>query len=195
MTKKIVFFNGPPSSGKDTFAGWVVEYANKCGISASHHRVKEQLIELTCLIYNVDRSVWDECYTTEGKEIRRDWLMGRSQREALIHTSETVFKPNYGERYFGDCALKRVINDKWATLIAFSDGGFVSEIESVADHYGTENVAIVRLHRDGFTFDGDSRSYLSFDGVATIDVTTGGDITTTGKQIFNHIAKWSRYGC
>lgn len=190
MNKYIVFFNGPPSSGKDLYARGLVEYMN--GVvkgSAGHYEVKTQLIDLTCLLYSVSREFWDSHYTTEGKEIARDRLGGLSQRQALIDVSENLIKPHFGDLYFGDCAVKRVKADG-KELASFSDGGFISEIEAFGDEFGFESILLVRLHRDGYTFAGDSRSYINDDRIKSVDVKTGGDISDTQVEINTHVLEW-----
>lgn len=162
---KVIIHNGPPSSGKDVASKAFVEYMNNTphnhNLSVIHREFKGQLFKLTKLIYNISDEQWDEWYTRDGKEIPREKLNGKSCREALIHTSETVIKPNFGSGYFGEYAAKYD-----ADVVTFSDGGFVGEIAPLIAKYGRDNVLVVRIHRDGFDFGNDSRSYLP-DGIVT----------------------------
>lgn len=53
----------------------------------------------------------------------------------------------------------------------YSDGGFISELIPLKGVF--DIVCIIRLHRDGFTFNGDSRNYIYpdyLDGLWSYDV-------------------------
>lgn len=167
MTPKVIIHNGPPSSGKDVASTTITKYLNHQGVHARHEEFKGQLFRLTRAIYGIPVDVWDKWYTREGKELPREELGGLSCRGALIHVSEDVIKPNFGKKYFGEFAAKYD-----ADVVSFSDGGFVDEIYPLIEKYGRENVLVVRIHREGYTFEGDSRSYLP-DGVVEhmIDIT------------------------
>lgn len=167
MTKKVIILNGPASSGKDDAAKHLsTHYSN------THHReFKAQLFKLTMLIWGVTQETWDYLYTRERKEIKTHLLGGMSPREALIHTSEVVIKPNYGKRYFGVFAAKTLKDG----VNIFSDGGFAEEVLPLVDAVGAGNILVVRIHRPGYTFAGDSRTYLQ-DGLVPrmIDVQNDG---------------------
>ena len=45
-------------------------------------------------------------------------------------------------------------------IVFVSDGGFAEELIPVIDHVGGDNVLVVRIHREGVDFAGDSRAYL-----------------------------------
>lgn len=152
MTKKVIILNGPPQSGKDDAAKHLAAQ-----FPDTHHReFKAQLFKLTMLIWGVTQETWDYLYTRDRKEIKTHLLGGMSPREALIHTSEVVIKPNYGKRYFGVFAAKS-LNDG---VTVFSDGGFQEEVTPLIEEVGAGSIMIVRLYRPGFTFEGDSRTYL-----------------------------------
>jgi hypothetical protein len=106
-------------------------------------------------------SLQTSCSSTDAdrdeKEIPRDQLGGRSPRQALIYVSEEVVKPAFGQDYFGRYAAQRLTP---GALHIFSDGGFIKEIQPVIDAVGPENLLLVQLHRDGFSFEGDSRRYI-----------------------------------
>lgn len=83
-----------------------------------------------------------------------------SKRETLIHVSENVIKPNFGEDAFG----KMFVNNLPEEGVVFvSDGGFPQELLPVINHVGKYNVLVVRIHREGCDFSNDSRDYLEED--------------------------------
>lgn len=173
---KIIFFNGPPSSGKDTFAKLVSNELKRMGYLSWIIEFKTKLVDIVTLLYSISYVQWYEWYTEEGKNIPRVELDGMSPRETLIYVAETIIKPNLGYDYFGKDAIKR-INTKLSSfdVISISDGGFNEELNTFIKEYGADNVALVRLFRDGYDFSFDSRQYLNNDSVLNIDITTGRD--------------------
>ena len=93
-----------------------------------------------------------------------------SPRQALIHVSENVIKPIEGKDYFGRQAKKSVLASELLVFV-FSDGGFIDEIQALKSD--KTKVTVIRLHREGFTFEGDSRSYVDGtdeDGLESYDL-------------------------
>lgn len=157
----VIIFNAPPQSGKDTVVDLIkmIDFQSNMFKSLEHLSFKEPLIELVLRFFDIDRDFWDEHYTSEGKEIKRDWLNGMSQREALIWMSEDCVKPKCGKEFFGEAVAKSIEEDG-NTVYLFSDGGFNEELQPIIRKVGAENVFIVRIGRDGYTFEGDSRNYI-----------------------------------
>ena len=91
----ILIFNGPPGSGKDLCC----EYLKSKGFE--HIEFKNQLYVETIKYFGVDKQWFFDGYTRERKEIKEPLLNGMSRREAMIHVSENVLKPKYGNVYFG----------------------------------------------------------------------------------------------
>ena len=165
----IIILNGPPGVGKDTIAN-----ALDAQHGVMHMRVKDELYRNAYELFLKTMMPRDikcrgispaefvaACTDREIKEKPMKWLNGLSPREALIFTSEKVFKPVLGNDYYGKAAalradlfLKKLSSTR---CIVFSDGGFREEVEAIASCH---DVLLVRLHREGFTFEGDSRSYL-----------------------------------
>jgi hypothetical protein len=154
---KIILFNAPPGSGKDI----AVEYlSDKYGVFPCSF--KTHLFHITQAIYNIDYDTWNHWYTREGKELPREELNGLSPRQALIHVSENVIKPNFGKDFFGKHEatwLKKHLFD--GQIAAFSDCGFDEEVIPLIEAFGKENVFICFLSRPNCSFEGDSRNYVS----------------------------------
>ena len=111
-------------------------------------------------------------------------LYGVTVRQLLIDMSEKWMKPCYGKDIFGKIAAERVseamqLSDHFGEepydLYVFSDCGFDAEVHHVLKLFGNENAILIRLHRDGCTYEGDSRSYIELDDVRTIDIINHGN--------------------
>jgi len=161
--KYVIIFNGPPGSGKDHACDFLEDLIFEC----QHRRMKEQLFECTTVLFNINWVDFMDLYNDrETKEKPTCKLRGMSPREAMIFTSETVIKPNFGKDYFGLCAAENLDFG----LNVFSDGGFVEELEPIYKECDG-NMIIVQIHRDGCDFSSDSRSYIdSFKNVPVLKI-------------------------
>lgn len=180
--KKVVILNGPPSCGKDDGALHLIDE-----LGGVKREFKDQLFRLTKLIWNIDDETWDYLYQREFKEQPTPLLGGMSPRQSLIHTSETVIKPNYGKTYFGVCAA-RTLSDG---VNFFSDGGFVEELQPIIDEIGEENILVIRIFRPDHSFSSDSRQYLP-DGTVKhmVDIHNDSTLEMYFTKITNVVEEW-----
>lgn len=153
-----IILNGPPAVGKDTLADMFI---SACP-GAHKMQFKERLYTDTMEEFGLTRNVHKAEFMFRAtdrikKEERWTRLGGFSPREALIHTSEHVIKPNQGPEYFGVAAAQECLLNK-AQVAVFADGGFPDEVEPLHAIY--QNLIVFRLKREGFNFDSDSRDYL-----------------------------------
>lgn len=158
---RAIILNGPPFVGKDHGAQYIEET-----YGAHHQEMKYKLIELTRAIHCVSKEQWDAMYVRTEKEKPQTLLDGRTPREALIHVSETVIKPNYGRDYFGKATAKMLLPG----LNAVSDGGFIEEAEEFAKVIGGENILVLRLFSKGYDWGRDSRGYYDPERMEAIGV-------------------------
>lgn len=158
---RIILFNGPPGCGKDTAAQALApEYTE---LKFAWH-----LKECVHKIFGLDGPPVAEY---EKYKDDPEFLGGNvTLRQAYIQLSEHFFKPLFGPRYFGEI-VARWIEERNLDKVTISDSGFAEEAQALVDTFGKENITLVRLHREGCTFEGDSRGYLELDGIATIDLT------------------------
>ena len=148
----------------------------------------------------------DESYELQeilGQEIQTVWVkhnMGSNRyselsiRQAMIYVSELVIKPRWGEDWFGQQRVREIsrykdVGGNWLPSdIVFCDDScaFVDELTPLIEYLGQENILLIRIHREGFTFDGDSRSYIP-EGVITntMDIDNNG----TEQDYFDEVEK------
>lgn len=188
---KVVILNGPPLSGKDEGCKYLVRV-----FGGNHKEFKNALFKLTKAFFNIDDEMWQWFYTRVNKECPSESLIingkSYSPRQALIHVSENVVKPLLGQDFFGNS----LANDLEEGLNFVSDGGFPSEIQPLVDNVGASNVLILRLFREGCSFDGDSRNYINYDqvskGVTIEDLYNNGSLEQYFDNLESKIKDWLR---
>lgn len=167
----VIGLNGPAGSGKDAIAAYLGQQ-----YSTVHMEIKELLFEAAIRISGMSRAVWFAMYNDrEYKESPNPYLMVNGKnvtmREFMIHVSEKVMKPMFGNDVFGKALVQKLKkvptqdNNGHPTVVVLSDGGFVDEGVPVIDHVEAENYFLIRLHRIDekgieFGFGEDSRRYI-----------------------------------
>lgn len=145
----VFIFNSPAGSGKD----FACEHLKQVFPESQHLMFKQSLyseaakaacIPVEDMVEVATNRVTKECY---------DERLGMSPRKWLIHVSENIIKPLYGKDYFGKCVARSI--DK--PLVFISDGGFLEEMQALSEH----TLYIIQLEREGCSFAGDSRRYIT----------------------------------
>jgi hypothetical protein len=154
---KIILLNGPPRSGKDTVGHLIQAFTG--GYSTKFAKAVKDgahaLAGLTDLPHDHFETV---------KDTPTSVFAGMTPREFYIHYSERVMKPLFGARVFGE-QTARELHDPFGQgrLCVVTDSGFKAEAEAVADRFGPLRIELWKIYREGTTFDGDSRSYVTLD--------------------------------
>lgn len=150
-----VLLNAPPGAGKDTIATLMQMMFHMHKLA-----FKDQLYLETIAHYDLDEDQADEFLRRAvDRQLKEEpWeVTGDTPRWMLIETSEKYIKPTKGPSFFGDSVVERVKQMGYEHIV-LSDSGFPEETQPLIDHF--DRVVICRLHREGYTFDGDSRNYL-----------------------------------
>lgn len=163
---RIFFINGPPRAGKDT-VGKLIE--SNAGAPVYQAKFAAELKRRTHALYGITTVPHDHF---EGvKDCKRLEFFGVTPRRAYIAVSERLMKPLHGENVFGRLLAADIIeNTSSADLVVITDSGFAAEAQPVIEFFGADACALIRVHRPGCTFDGDSRSFIELDGVRTFDL-------------------------
>jgi len=160
MANRVLILNAPPNSGKDSIADYLVEHHGYIKLS-----FKSALFEMLYKVFSIDNPEWfmQTHYTRETKgqpcSLLRIGDRIMSPREALIFLSESVVKPLWGDAYFGTRAAQHIDVSK-DNMYVFPDGGFIEELIPLVDRVGAENITVVKIQRDGCSFQNDSRDYV-----------------------------------
>ncbi len=193
--KKIYIFNAPPRAGKDFTVDYLksnADYPDRIEIAT----FKEPVIEATCKVLGISESVFMDGYDmpvwkyyethkyVPKHTVMTNWwkdallyeINGKmySKRTALIYVSEQIFKPMFGNYIWGRLVAD-TIQESNADIILIPDGGFKEEIEELCDRFGVGVVKLIQIEKDGCTFIGDSRDYVSLDGVPFNSLYNSGD--------------------
>lgn len=155
---RCIILNGPPGVGKDTIADYMVKELGfkKMGF-------KTPLIEIACRLVGMSVDEFMTHYTRELKE--KPWerlrmgLKCHSPRSLLIHVSENCLKPVFGQDIISKALVDEVLSS--TQDVVFADGGFVDEINTL--YQALPGLVVVQLHRPGYDFSNDSRSYVEAD--------------------------------
>lgn len=185
---KVILFNGPAGSGKDVAAEAICNHYAE----TSHRRFKDRLFAITSAVYGITEETFTgPMYTRENKELPFEILGGLSPRQALIKVSEDVIKPSMGQNFFGEA----LANSLDSELTVVSDSGFMGEALPIIDRVEPENVLVVKILRTGYTFEGDSRSYLDQDklmrmGVACVNIFNDNSLEEFEHAVVNVVDYW-----
>ena len=204
---KTIILNAPPNAGKDTIA-----MALCATTGAMHMEMKSHLYHITASLFNMQLSKLKHMATDRDRKEKQTQLLtlpidkynllcritgskpvrgvspkschAISPREALIYTSELVVKPAFGRDYFGKIANSNI----QPCGAVFSDVGFDEEIEPIAR--GQKDVYIIQFERDGCTWSGDSRGWLSdHHGIPTLKTTNNGTVEELVTRILDFIGE------
>ena len=152
---KIILFNGPPRSGKDTATKFALR---ELGAFGAHYRFAAPLKDAAHALFGM--SGIDTEHFDEMKDCPRLSFFGMKPRDVYIWLSEEVVKPKFGRDFFTKVAIKK-LNEYPDQVVVISDCGFVEEVQGLAEAFGAENITMVFIQRDGTNFQNDSRSYLN----------------------------------
>lgn len=111
-----------------------------------------------------------------------------SIREALIYVSEIIVKTRWGKGFFGKA---RASSLKDGYIYVDGSCGFSEELPPLIGRVGQENILLLRIHRDGYTFEGDSRELIP-DGVIdnTVDIYNNGTLEEYLDKVKEEVDKW-----
>jgi len=200
--KKVIVFNGPPRCAKDSASSYLYKEINSGEGYLSAHVLgfKEQLTSMTAKFFNMTLEEflvdYDEAWLDGW---HKDKLLPQltvgyrphSQRTAQIHVSENVAKPMFGKSVFGDALANKVSEREGVILVP--DSGFKEELYPVIEEVGSENLIVIQIHRDGCSFEGDSRNWLEpedFPNTKFISIKNNRTLEDFYDKVSNQVSKF-----
>lgn len=175
---RVLLLNGPPRSGKDT-AGRLIEQTYYPYVT--QHKFAA-VVKTRCHAAYGLFDEFDLPYAADHFEHCKDEpiepFLDTTPRSAYIDFSESFMKPRHGKAVFGRLLLENLKQEGGEGLFVITDCGFRDEAAVLVRHFGPDEVALVRLHRDGCTFAHDSRGYIDLSdmGVQPRDVNNNGTL-------------------
>jgi hypothetical protein len=159
---KILFLNGPPRAGKDTVGNALRMRFPGCEVAKFAGELKDAVHRAFNLNVPTD-------YFESRKDQPCPEFFGQTPRAAYIAFSERFMKPLYGQGVFGRLLVQTLqgMEEAGVKLVAVTDSGFREEADEVLKVY--PEALLVRLHRAGTSFMGDSRSYIQL-GIEAVDM-------------------------
>lgn len=197
-----VALQGPPRSGKDT-AGLLFGTA---------------FVNLGYQVFEVKASSWlkhvcaDICggkyLSNEDIERIKDAQLydnGPTFRQVLINFSENFAKPTFGNDFFGRKLVDEMLEltdtyTRYTTslkevVFVITDAGFADEQLRVQECVKQSYYSIVQMHREGYDFTNDSRSYFCLDHSDCIKLHNDSTIEELGNEVLKIAqkldAKWN----
>ncbi|ASP46287.1 hypothetical protein HOR87_gp29 [Marinomonas phage CB5A] len=155
----VLILNAPAGAGKDTIA-----YVLSEKFRYHQEQFKKPMFDIAIAMSGMTEAAFMQAYNNrDEKEAKQSNLGGLSYRELMIKISEEFVKPLLGKDSFGSLASVRCRNRDYEAVwggvnIVFSDGGFIDEADRL--HKDGHSVTVCRLHREGYSFEGDSRDYI-----------------------------------
>lgn len=167
---KVVLFNGPPQSGKDTLRNYILYDYNAYDVD-----FKDGIFDAVNW-----RTLYETVYPDKALYSYEEFKNETNLRQFLIDFSEKVAKPLLGNDIFAKLFCNTIKNhntDRVNIFYVCADLGFNVELDTCIAEFGLDNILVIQLHRTGCSFDGDSRYYVdtAYRGVKTLLVSNNGD--------------------
>lgn len=165
-----VFVNGPPESGKSTLCKLLTDSQP----SVWQEGFAEPIRAMILSTFFPDQGPLEYSIDLKDAKVKASPLLalagidpgipaagGLTVRRAMIEWSDNYMKRLFGPAIFGQLAYRRCQEQAhfYETFI-FDDSGFVHETQFIIDQVGAARCFLIRLHREGCTYDSDSRSYI-----------------------------------
>ncbi|KKN03634.1 hypothetical protein LCGC14_1105620 [marine sediment metagenome] len=179
----IILLNGPPNSGKDTAANFIVKILPQVNHAKLSRPLKAAVINIFDLSSGTLR------FFNEDSDLESPFLFGDTYRKVqtdLFHHLEAQYGPDILARMFIRYAKKNIA----AKYIVLSDCGRTVEAQALVDHFGKAEVILIQLTRRGCNFGNDIREYakINCDKRACID--NNHDLEIFEAQIKRVLIKW-----
>lgn len=170
--KLVIILNGPPRSGKDT-AAQVFE-----GLGYQHLKFS------STLKLEAHRRNGMEDRPIDHFELLKDTPLeefnGKTPRQVYIEVGAQM-RAKMGPQVFGEMIAKEIQTSNSKRFI-ISDLANMDELSPLLHQEGIQT-QVIRLHRVGKSFDGDSRTYVTDANLDALDIANDGDVALFHKKM------------
>lgn len=157
----IIAFNGPPRSGKDTFAEMVGKVVESTREVPGPILLTSLSNPLRHIAYGmVGRAYHGNAANYESFKEEYFERLDRTGRQLMIDASERFLKPTYGETVMADLLIQSIRHLPNNALVLVRDSGFQCEVDPLIREVGPENLCVTHVVRDGCSFENDSREWV-----------------------------------
>lgn len=161
---KVILFNGPPDSGKDTCVKFLLKKHEEIFFRLRMaNSLKEGLHRMLGLYSHEEE--YADC-----KGVPHPDFFNRIPRECYITAAERFMKVMFGVEVFGhiwlrqyemaDGAARAFFDSAQKQIALVPDCGFGPEIQPLINHFGADQIWLFRLYKKGCDFSQDSRGYV-----------------------------------
>lgn len=184
--KKVLLFNGPPESGKDSIVKY---FSNAYPAEFIHEKFASPMKNALKSFFNLTDEEFDNFDNNHKvKDHSTPRLLRKSWRLCHINFAENFMKPSFGHEVFGNLMNIRVdqlSNDDNRTLL-ISDNGFLDEVLPLIESERYD-ITLVKIYRPGFDFKNDSRNYidLSMYNIPTVNIVNDSSIEELIAKSYN----------
>lgn len=179
----IILLNGPPNSGKDTAAEFIVKMLSQ----VNHAKLSRPLKAAANNIFDLQPGTLK--FFHEDSDLESPFLLGSTYRQVQIDIFlmlQERFGPDVLARLFIRYAKKNIA----AKHIVISDGGRTVEAQALIAHYGRSNVGLIGLAREGCDFSKDIREYVDVNCDKKEFIDNKHDLDIFETQIKRVLIKW-----
>lgn len=165
-TTKVIFFNGPPRSGKDFLMERTNIFLGDNGLSPISVAFSDAMYLAISKLYGIPQIQLERIKNSSAKDEPNELFFGKTLREVAISLSEEWFKPFHDDRTVFAKVLARelqYIPNVYGEHYILIDTGFFDECFAFCEQFGDalDSITLIRINRDGTSFDGDSRHYIT----------------------------------
>lgn len=172
---KILILNGPPNCGKDTAASFIHDALRD--YDCVHEKFSKPLKTIVPAIVGESSM---QLEMTKEDVIEQFGLSYRQMQIQVYQKLSEVFS----ESWLGYAMCSRIEASE-DNLFVISDGGRNADIQPVVSRFGVSNICIMQIMREGCSFEGDIRSYISYPGVKTLTINNVNHMTFTREALLN----------
>ncbi len=179
----IVLLNGPPGSGKDTAAKFIVKHLAR----TVHYKLSRPLKSAVNSIFDISPEVVK--HFDAEKEVSSPHLLGSTYREAQISVYH-MLSAKYGENVLARLFIRYLKKYDASKHIVVSDCGRTGEAQTLIAHFGNDNVSRIKLYRSGCNFDDDIREYVKINLERDTAIDNKFDLHIFEMQVKRVLTRW-----